>query len=46
MKKKLLIVLFVIYIIIVIIATKALLDRNELGVFATKNNFRIILITL
>ena len=41
MKKKLLIVSFVIYLIIVLIATKALLDRNEYGVFATKNNYYI-----
>ena len=41
MKKKLLIVTFVIYIIIVLIATKALLDRNEYGVFVTKNNYYI-----
>ena len=41
MKKKLLIISFVIYIIIIIIATKALLDRNEYGVFATKNNYYI-----
>lgn len=41
MKKKMLIVSFVIYIVIVLIATKALLDRNELGVFETKNNYYI-----
>ena len=41
MKKKLLIVFFVIYIIIVLIATKALLDRNDYGVFATKNSYYI-----
>ena len=41
MKKKLLIIVFVIYILIVLIATKALLDRNEYGVFATKNNYYI-----
>ena len=41
MKKKLLIVTFVIYIIIVLIATKALLDRNEYGVFVTKNNYYV-----
>ena len=41
MKKKLLIVTFIIYIIAVLIATKALLDRNEYGVFATKNNYYI-----
>ncbi len=41
MKKKLLIMSFVIYIVIILIATKALLDRNELGVFATKNNYYI-----
>ncbi len=41
MKKKLLIVSLVIYIIIVLIATKALLDKNEHGVFATKNNYYI-----
>jgi len=40
-KKKLLIVSLIIYIIIIIIATKALLDRNEYGVFATKNNYYI-----
>lgn len=41
MKKKLLIFSFIIYIIIAIIATKALLDRNEYGVFVTKNNYYI-----
>ena len=41
MKKKILIISFVIYLIIVLIATKALLDRNEYGVFATKNNYYI-----
>ena len=41
MKKKLLIVTLVIYIVIVLIATKALLDRNEYGVFVTKNNYYI-----
>ena len=41
MKKRLLIISLIIYIIIVLIATKALLDRNEYGVFATKNNYYI-----
>ena len=41
MKKKLLIVSFVIYLIIVLIATKALLDKNEYGVFETKNNYYV-----
>ena len=41
MKKKLLIVSFVIYIIIILIATKALLDRNEYGVFVTGNNYYV-----
>ena len=41
MKKKLLIVSFVIYLVIVLIATKALLDRNEYGVFETKNDYYI-----
>ena len=41
MKKRLLIVTFIIYIIVVLIATKALLDRNDYGVFATKNDYYI-----
>lgn len=41
MKKKLLIVSFIIYLIIILFATKALLDRNEYGVFVTKNNYYI-----
>ncbi len=41
MKKKLLIISFIIYIVIVLIATKALLDKNEYGVFATKNNYYV-----
>ena len=41
MKKKVLIVFFVIYLIVIIFATKALLDRNESGVFETKNNYYI-----
>ena len=41
MKKKLLIVTFIIYIIIVLIGTKALLDRNEHGVFVTKDSYYI-----
>ncbi len=41
MKKKVLIVFFVIYLIVIIFATKALLDRNERGVFETKNNYYI-----
>ena len=39
MKKKLLIVALVIYALIVLMSTKALLDRNEYGVFETKNNY-------
>ena len=41
MKKKLIIASFVFYIIIVIIATKALLDRNDNGVFVTKESYYI-----
>ena len=41
MKKKLLIVCFVIYLMVVLVAIKALLDRNELGVFETKNHYYI-----
>lgn len=41
MKKKLLIVTFIIYIIAIIISTKALLDKNEYGVYVTKNNYYI-----
>ena len=41
MKKKLLIVLFVIYAIVALVATKTLLDRNEHGVFVTKNNYYV-----
>ena len=41
MKKKVFIVSIVLYAIVVIIATKALLDRNEYGVFETKNNYYI-----
>ena len=39
MKKKLLIVALVIYALMVLVSTKALLDRNEYGVFETKNNY-------
>ncbi len=41
MKKKLLIVCFVIYLMVVLVAIKALLDRNELGVFETKNHYYV-----
>lgn len=41
MKKKMYVVAIVFYAIVVLIATKALLDRNEYGVFATKNNYYI-----
>ena len=41
MKKKLLIISFAIYMVIVFIATKTLLDRNEYGVFVTKNGYYI-----
>lgn len=41
MKKKLLIITFIIYGVVALIATKALLDRNEYGVFVTKNNYYI-----
>lgn len=41
MKKKILIISFIVYIVVVIIATKALLDRNDHGVFETKNNYYI-----
>ncbi len=39
MKKKVLIIALVIYALIVLVSTKALLDRNEYGVFETKNNY-------
>ena len=38
MKKKLLVVALIIYALLVLISTKALLDKNEHGVFETKNN--------
>ena len=41
MKKKILIVTFILYLIVAVIATKALLDRNEHGVFDTKDNYYI-----
>ena len=41
MKKKILLITLFIYIIIAIIATKALLDRNEHGVFVTKSNYYV-----
>ena len=41
MKKKLLIITFILYIVIALIATKALLDRNEYGVYVTKSNYYI-----
>ena len=39
MKKKLLVIALIIYAILVLISTKALLDRNEYGVFETNNNY-------
>ena len=39
MKKKILIVVLVIYALLVLIATKALLDRNEFGVYETGSNY-------
>ena len=39
MKKKILVIALVIYALLVLISTKALLDRNEFGVFETKNNY-------
>ena len=39
MKKKVFIVLFIIYIIVVLLITKTLLDKNENGVFDTKNYY-------
>ena len=39
MKKKLLVIALIIYAILVLISTKALLDRNEYGVFETRNNY-------
>lgn len=41
MKKKVLLVLFIIYIIIVLLVTKTLLDKNENGVFDTKNYYYV-----
>ena len=39
MKKKIFVVLFIVYIIIVLLVTKTLLDKNEYGVFDTKNYY-------
>lgn len=39
MKKRLLVIALIIYALLVLISTKALLDRNENGVFETKNNY-------
>ena len=39
MKKKVLVIALIIYALLVLISTKALLDRNEYGVFETKNNY-------
>ncbi len=39
MKKKILVIVLIIYALLVLISTKALLDRNENGVFETKNNY-------
>ena len=39
MKKKILVIALIIYAVLVLISTKALLDRNENGVFETKNNY-------
>lgn len=39
MKKKLLVIALIIYALLVLVSTKALLDRNEFGVFETKNNY-------
>ena len=41
MKRKLLISLLILYVIIAAISTKALLDRNEHGVFELTNNYYI-----
>jgi hypothetical protein len=41
LKKKVLLVLFIIYIIIVLLVTKTLLDKNENGVFDTKNYYYV-----
>lgn len=38
MKKKILVIALVIYALLVLISTKALLDRNEYGVFETKSS--------
>lgn len=39
MKKKVLVIALIIYALLVLISTKALLDRNEYGVFETRNNY-------
>ena len=39
MKKKILVIVLIIYALLVLISTKALLDRNENGVFETKSNY-------
>ena len=38
MKKKILVIALIIYALLVLISTKALLDRNEYGVFETRGN--------
>ena len=38
MKKKILVIALVIYALLVLVSTKALLDRNDYGVFETKSN--------
>ncbi len=39
MKKRLLVIALIIYALLVLISTKALLDRNEYGVFETRNGY-------
>lgn len=39
MKKKILVIALIIYALLVLASTKALLDRNEYGVFETKSNY-------
>jgi len=39
MKKKMLVIALIVYALLVLVSTKALLDRNEYGVFETKNSY-------
>ena len=39
MKKRILVIALIVYALLVLISTKALLDRNEYGVFETRSNY-------